>query len=175
MNFLLTGHPGVGKTTMIRKLIDKLKFEAGGFYTEEIREENKRQGFAIVTLSGIKGVLAHRSFKSRYKVGDYGVGVYTLNRIGVKEIQGCLMEKKIIVIDEIGKMELLSPQFQDAVEKALNADNPVLGTITLACHPFAQKLKNRTDIKIYEVTKENRDEIYTSLAKELRKVKKSMK
>lgn len=171
MNYLLTGHPGVGKTTIIKKLLEKLKLPAGGFYTEELREDNVRMGFAVVTLSGFKGVLAHRNFKSRYKVGKYGVGVYTLNRIGVKEVQMCLMEKKIIVIDEIGKMELLSPQFQGVVEKALNADNPVLGTITLAHHPFAQKVKARDDVKIFEVTKENRDEIFKTLTKELKKIK----
>ena len=171
MNYLLTGHPGVGKTTIIKKAIEKLKLPAGGFYTEEIRENDLRVGFAVATLSGLKGVLAHRNFKSRYKVGNYGVGVYTLNRIGVKEIQGCLLEKKIIVIDEIGKMELLSTQFQEAVEKALNADNPVLGTITLACHPFAQKVKARDDIKIFEVTKENREEVFKALIKELKKIK----
>ncbi len=171
MNYLLTGHPGVGKTTIIKKLIEKLKLPAGGFYTEEIREDNIRTGFAVVTLSGFKGVLAHRNFKSRYKVGKYGVGVYTLNRIGVKEVQMCLMEKKVIVIDEIGKMELISPQFQGIVEKALNADNPVLGTITLAHHPFAQKVKDREDVKIFEVTKENRDEIFKALTKELKKIK----
>jgi nucleoside-triphosphatase len=170
MNYLLTGHPGVGKTTIIKKLIEKLKLPTGGFYTEEIRENNMRMGFAIVTLSGLKGVLAHRNFKSRYKVGDYGVGVYTLNRIGVKEIQMCLVEKKLIVIDEIGKMELLSPQFQEVVEKALNADNPVLGTITLARHPFAEKVKARDDVKIYEVTKENQNEVLKVLTKELKKV-----
>jgi nucleoside-triphosphatase len=171
MNYLLTGHPGVGKTTIIKKLLEKLKLPAGGFYTEEIREDNIRKGFAVATLSGFKGVLAHRNFKSRYKVGKYGVGVYTLNRIGVKEVQMCLMEKKIIVIDEIGKMELLSPQFQEVVEKALNADNPVLGTITLAHHPFAQKVKDREDVKIFEVTKENRDEVFKTLTKELKKIK----
>lgn len=171
MNYLLTGHPGVGKTTIIKKVLEKLKLPAGGFYTEEIREENKRMGFAIVTLSGLKGVLAHRNFKSRYRVGEYGVGVYTLNRIGVKEIQMCLMEKKIIVIDEIGKMELLSPQFQETVDKALNADNPVLGTITLARHPFAQKVRERADVKIFEVTKENREAVFNALIKELKKIK----
>jgi len=171
MNYLLTGHPGVGKTTIIKKAIEKLKLPAGGFYTEEIRENDLRVGFAVATLSGLKGVLAHRNFKSRYKVGNYGVGVYTLNRIGVKEIQACLLEKKIIVIDEIGKMELLSTQFQEAVEKALNADNPVLGTITLACHPFAQKVKARDDIKIFEVTKENREDVFKALIKELKKIK----
>jgi len=171
MNYLLTGHPGVGKTTIIKKAIEKLKLPAGGFYTEEIREDDLRVGFAVVTLSGLKGVLAHRNFKSRYKVGNYGVGVYTLNRIGVKEIQGCLLEKKIIVIDEIGKMELLSTQFQEAVEKALNADNPVLGTITLARHPFAQKVKTRDDVKMFEVTKENQDEVFKALIKELKKIK----
>lgn len=171
MNILLTGHPGVGKTTIIKKVIEKLKLAAGGFYTEEIRENDMRMGFAVATLSGFKGVLAHRNFKSRYKVGQYGVGVYTLNRIGVKEIEMCLMEKKLIVIDEIGKMELLSPQFQAVVEKALDADNPVLGTVTLARHPFAQKIKARDDVEIIEVTKENRDEVLKSLTKELKKIK----
>lgn len=171
MNYLLTGHPGVGKTTIIKKLIEKLKLPAGGFYTEEIREDNIRKGFAVVTLSGFKGVLAHRNFKSRYKVGNYGVGIHTLNRMGVKEIQMCLMEKKTIIIDEIGKMELLSPQFQGVVEKALDADNPVLGTITLARHPFVQKVKDRDDVKIFEVTKENRDEVFKTLSKELKKIK----
>jgi nucleoside-triphosphatase len=169
MNYLLTGHPGVGKTTIIKKLLEKLKLPAGGFYTEEIREDNMRMGFAIVTLSGLKGVLAHRNFKSRYKVGDYGVGVYTLDRIGVKEIQMCLVEKKVIVIDEIGKMELLSPEFQEAVKKALDADNLVLGTITLARHPFAEKVKARDDVKIYEVTRENQDQVLKTLTKELKK------
>ncbi|MGB7061433.1 MAG: NTPase [Candidatus Zixiibacteriota bacterium] len=171
MNLLLTGHPSVGKTTIIRKLIEKLKLPAGGFYTEEIRGDGMRQGFAVVTLSGFKGVLAHRNFKSRYKVGNYGVGVYTLNRIGVKEIQMCLMEKKVIVIDEIGKMELLSPQFQAVVEKALDTDNPVLGTITLARHPFAQKVKARQDVRVIEVTRENRDEVLKTLTKDLKKLK----
>jgi nucleoside-triphosphatase len=171
MNYLLTGHPGVGKTTIIKKLIEKLKLPAGGFYTEEIRENNMRMGFAIVTLSGLKGVLAHRNFKSRYKVGDYGVGVYTLDRIGVKEIQMCLVEKKVIVIDEIGKMELLSPQFQEVVQKALDADNLVLGTITLAHHPFAEKVKARDDVKIYEVTRENQDQVLKTLTKELKKAR----
>ena len=68
-------------------------------------------------------------------------------------------------------MELLSPQFQAVVEKALDADNPVLGTVTLARHPFAQKIKARDDVEIIEVTKENRDEVLTSLTKELKKIK----
>lgn len=169
MNYLLTGHPGVGKTTIIKKLIEELKLPAGGFYTEEMRENNMRMGFAIVTLSGFKGVLAHRNFKSRYKVGKYGVGVHTLNKIGVKEIELCLVEKKVIVIDEIGKMELLSPQFQEVVRKALDADNPVLGTITLARHPFAQKVKGRDDVKIYQVTQQNQEEVLKTLTKELKK------
>lgn len=169
MNYLLTGNPGVGKTTIIKKLIEKLKLPAGGFYTEEIREENMRMGFAIVTLSGFKGVLAHRNFKSRYKVGKYGVGVHTLNRIGITEIELCLVEKKVIVIDEIGKMELLSPRFQEVAWKALDATNPVLGTVTLARHPFAQKVKDRDDVKIYEVTKENRDKVLKALTKDLKK------
>lgn len=167
MNYLLTGLPKVGKTTLLKKVIEKLKKPAGGFYTEEIREDNVRVGFMIVTLSGSKGILSHKDFKSKFRVGKYGVGINTLDKIGVKEIEEALEQKKVIIIDEIGKMELFSKRFQYIVWKALDSKNPVLGTIMAVKHPFGDKIKKRSDVKILEVTRKNRDELVDLLLEEL--------
>lgn len=167
MNYLLTGLPKVGKTTLLKKVIEKLKKQAGGFYTEEIKEDNLRVGFMIVTLSGRKGILSHKNFKSKFRVGKYSVGINTLDKIGVKEIEEALAQKKIIVIDEIGKMELFSKRFQDIVWRALDSESPVLGTIMAVKHPFGDKVKKRSDVKILEVTRKNRDELVDLLLKEL--------
>ena len=72
---LLTGRPRVGKTTIIKDVVRKLPGRAGGFYTEEMRERGRRQGFKIVTLDGREGILAHVGIKSRMRVSKYGVTV----------------------------------------------------------------------------------------------------
>lgn len=167
MNYLLTGLPKSGKTTIIKKLVEKLERPKGGFFTEEIKKDNVRVGFSIRTLSGKEGVLSHKDFKSKYRVGKYGVGVNTLDKIGVKEIEDSLEKGKIIIIDEIGKMELFSKRFQDVVWRALESKNPVVATIIFVKLPFADKVKERKDVKIFEVTKKNRGELVEALLKEL--------
>jgi len=171
MNYLLTGLPKSGKTTIIKKLVQKLEGPAGGFFTEEIKEDNIRVGFSIRTLSGKEGILSHKNFKSKYRVGKYGVGINTLDKIGVKEIEDSLEKGKIIIIDEIGKMELFSKGFQDVVWRALESKNPLVATIIFVKHPFADKVKKRTDVKVFEVTKKNRNELVEVLVKKLKKEK----
>ena len=75
-NILITGLPGVGKTTLVKKLVDELKqFHPVGFYTEEIREEGTRKGFALISLDGRRGLLSHTDIKSPHRVGTYRVDV----------------------------------------------------------------------------------------------------
>jgi len=153
MNILLTGNPRVGKTTIIKKVVENLK-DVGGFYTEEIRD-GYRKGFRIITLDGKEGILAHMDIKNRYRVGKYGVNIEDLENVAVKSMEKGL-DRDIIVIDEIGKMELFSEKFRNTLEKALDT-RKVLGTIMKKSNYFADKVKNRKDVKVLLVEESNRD------------------
>jgi len=156
MNILITGKPGCGKTTLIRQLIEELNLNAGGFYTEEIRIGGRRVGFKIVTLDGKEDILAHVDIKTPYRVSKYGVNIEGLEKVGVKSIWNALEENDIVVIDEIGKMELFSPRFKEAVRTALNSDKMLIATILLASNPYTDKIKRRQDVKLFYLTTENR-------------------
>ena len=84
--YLLTGSPGSGKTTIIKKALARTKTRAGGFYTEEIRSNGIRQGFSIVTLNGQEARLAHIDIASLYRVSKYGVDVDRLDEVGVSAL-----------------------------------------------------------------------------------------
>ncbi len=156
---LLTGRPGVGKTTLIKDVVKKLPGQAGGFYTEEMRERGRRQGFKIVTLDGREGILAHVSIKSRMRVSKYGVKLADLEDIGVAAIREAIAQKEYVIIDEIGKMELFSQAFKDAVWEAVHSDKSVLGTVTLSSHPWADSIKALPQVTVIEVTLANRDKV----------------
>jgi len=128
----------------------------GGFYTEEIRSSGIRQGFKIITLDGKEAILAHVNFSSPFQVSKYKVDIDSLNRVGVSAIQQALRECDVILIDEIGKMELLSPQFREAVWQAINGGKRVLGTIMLNPNPFADEIKHHPEAKTLLVTSDNR-------------------
>jgi nucleoside-triphosphatase len=156
---LLTGKPGTGKTALIKEALAMTKVKGGGFYTEEIRTGGVRQGFRIVTLDGQETILAHVGISSPYQVSKYRVDTDALNKVGVSALRQALKESKLIVIDEIGKMELLSPQFKEVVTQALNSRQKVLGTIMLNPHPFADKIKRHPEVEVLLVTRDNRTEV----------------
>lgn len=165
-NILLTGTPGVGKTTLIRKLVDALGCPARGFYTEEIREAGRRVGFKIATLDGADGVLAHVNIAGPARVSRYGVNTADVEAIGVPAITPASPED-IIVIDEIGKMECVSQPFKDAAWAALESPNLVLATIAMRGVGFIARVKRRADSKLFEVTKRNRDHLLGQVLHEL--------
>lgn len=157
--YLLTGEPGCGKTTIIKETLSQRNKSAGGFYTEEIRGQGTRQGFKIVTLDGRSAVLSHIDVRSPHRVSKYGVDTDNIDRVAVPALKEAIQSKDVVVIDEIGKMELFSQSFKDAVLEALNSEKKVLGTIMLASHPWADKIKQRPDVEIIKVTRFNRSEV----------------
>jgi len=157
--YLLSGEPGSGKTTIIKKVLNKANKSAGGFYTEEVRNQGVRQGFQIVTLDGKNAVLAHVSVRSQHRVSKYGVDTDSMDRVAVPALKQAIQSKDVVVIDEIGKMELFSPSFKDAVIEALDSKKKVLGTIMLASHPWADKIKERPEVEVIKVTRFNREEV----------------
>jgi len=152
---LLTGRPGAGKTALIKEVLTRTEVRGGGFYTEEIRTGGIRQGFRIVTLDGQEAVLAHVGISSPYQVSKYHVDTDALDRVGVSALLKALKENDLIVVDEIGKMELLSPRFKQVVTQTINSGKKVLGTVMLSPHPFADEIKRHPEVEVLLVTREN--------------------
>ncbi|PYJ12859.1 MAG: AAA family ATPase [Verrucomicrobia bacterium] len=161
---LLTGRPGCGKTTLIKRVVNELARPAGGFYTEEIRERGARVGFKIVTLAGEETVLSHVDFKTANRIGKYGLDLSGLETIGVAALCRAVAGRHLVVIDEIGPMEIRSRVFCDAVNEALDINVPVLGTISVRANPFTNAIKNRRDVTIIEVRQSNRDQLVSDLS-----------
>ena len=153
---LLTGLPGVGKTTIIQQAVARLPGRAGGFYTAELREQGQRMGFRLATLDGEEGLLAHVASRSPYRVGRYGVDLADMERVGVAAIRQAIAARDVVVIDEIGKMELFSAAFRAAVQEAVASPKPMLGTITFHPHPWADGLKRHPNVQLLVVTLANR-------------------
>jgi len=168
-NVLLTGRPGVGKTALLKKLIASLDGNVGGFYTEEIRSGGRRVGFKIrsfqddIGFSGEEEVLAHMDSSSPFRVSRYGVNVEAFERVGVTAIERAIEESDLIVMDELGKMELFSESFQRTALRALDSPKSVLGVIQRAYTPFLERIRRREDVTVVAVTVENRDALFEKL------------
>jgi len=156
---LLTGKPGSGKTALIKEALAQTKVKASGFYTEELRVAGAREGFKIVTLAGQESILAHVNLSTPHQVSRYRVDTEALDRVAVPAILQAIEEDGLIVIDEIGKMELLSHQFRQAVVRAINSGRKILGTIMANPHPFADEIKRRPEVETVFVTRENRADV----------------
>ena len=169
--YLLTGSPGAGKTFLIKEAIAGFDLKAGGFYTEEIRDHGLRQGFKITTLDGRSAILSHVTIRSPSHVSKYGVDIKTLDNVGTTALNRAIEKSDLIVVDEIGKMELLSLHFQEAITRALESGKKMLGTIMLGPHPFADKIKGGPHTRVINVSRANHDHVLTEIRQWLGTVK----
>ncbi len=167
---LLTGRPGCGKTTVIRRAVELLgPSGCAGFYTEELRQRGRRVGFDVVTLDGERGALA-RLGSPGPRVGRYGVDLASFERLGVSALEEGLEDRApVLVVDEIGKMELFSSRFVEVLGRVFDpaAAHAVLGTLMLGRNRHAEPLRRRPDIRVVVVTAENRDRLPRELSVEL--------
>jgi len=158
-NFLITGLPGAGKTTLIKKLSEELKhLHPAGFYTEEIREAGQRKGFELISLDGKRGLLSHVEMRSPYRLGKYKVDIESFENF-LNSIPFFDPSTRLIIIDEIGKMECLSDPFKNLLKKILDSGKLVIATIALKGSGLIAGIKERNDIKLFEMTKHNRDSL----------------
>lgn len=167
-NILITGAPGVGKTTLIKKVFQELKdLHPAGFFTSEIRKKGVREGFELESLDGRTAVLSHTGIKSPYRIGKYGVDVKGFEEF-LGEIPFFDLETGLIVIDEIGKMECMSEKFTELVERILDSGKPVMATIGLKGAGPVTEIKKRDDVRLFEVSTGNRDSLLTEILAYLR-------
>jgi nucleoside-triphosphatase len=156
-NLFITGPPGTGKTTLIRKILDGFPagLAASGFFTAEIRESGNRVGFTVNTLDGRSGVLSHIRIGGGDRVGRYGVDVKGFEGLVLPLLEAG--RAGLYVIDEIGTMECFSSAFCDRVRSLLDSESPVMGTVALKGGGFIAEVKARNDMALFEVTVRNRD------------------
>ena len=154
---LITGLPGSGKTTLFRRLVDKLQYlNPVGFYTAEIRKGQTRRGFRLKGLDGRSGMLAHEGFRTGFRVGKYGVDVNGFEDFlsGIPLIDP---QTGPVMIDEIGKMECLSDRFTEIIREVLGSEKRLIATIAQKGGGLIADLKRRSDAKLFTLTRENQD------------------
>ncbi|KPJ64536.1 hypothetical protein AMK68_01400 [candidate division KD3-62 bacterium DG_56] len=163
-HLLLTGPPGCGKTTVIQKLVDLLAAEAVpmyGFWTAEIREQGVRQGFEVELMSGQSGILAHVDLDHGPRVSKYRVNLSAMHSLVVPEIREALESSRerdaVLLLDEIGKMELHSVDFREVLREALLSPLRIVATVMEASDAFVDPLKERPDTEVVHLGAIDRD------------------
>ena len=154
---LLTGAPRCGKTTLLQKVLALYARPTGGFYTREVLKDGQRTAFEMVTLDGKTGTLAGIHLPGPPKVGKYGVDLNALERVAIPAIEKAREDGALVVIDEIGPMEIFSDAFCQTVLDTLDAGCPFFGTIVQRSTPFGDRIKACPEVEVIEVTQANRE------------------
>ncbi len=164
-NILITGLPGCGKTTLFRRLVNELRLlEPVGFYTREIREGGARKGFTLNGLDGTSGLLAHVDLPGEFRVGRYGVDVAGFENF-IKRLAFSDPATRLVMIDEIGKMECFSKQFITLISMLLESKRLFIATIAMKGGGLIAEIKKREDAQLLEVTRKNQDNIIRQVLK----------
>jgi len=167
---LLTGSPGVGKTTVLMKTVEALKaggYRVGGMISREVRSGGARVGFEILDLEdGRRGWLSHVNQPVGPQVGKYRVNMEDLEGIGVAAILKAAEGMDVVAIDEVGPMELFSEKFKDAVRKAVESRKLVVGVVHWKARDrLIEEVKARQDAQVYSVNLENRDSLHEEIVR----------
>jgi nucleoside-triphosphatase len=166
---MLEGRPAVGKTTVARRLaalLDDAGVPLAGFVTGELREGRRRVGFAIETFDGASAGLAHVDLPGPPRVGKYGVDLPAFEQLALPALAST-PDRGVVLIDELGKMELASEAFRTAVSDLFDQALALVATVHVGRHPFTDALKRRSGVELVRVTAANREDLPRQLAARL--------
>ena len=165
-HILMTGLPGIGKTTFFTGLAKALEdLNPMGFYTAEIRERGERVGFELISLDGRRALLSHVKIRGPHRVGKYGIDLKGFEEF-LDAIPFLAPASRLVMIDEIGKMECFSDKFTHLLGNILDSNRQLIATIALKGNGFIAALKKRPDARLIEITKKNRDSLLADILKE---------
>ena len=173
--WIVTGEPGAGKSTAVSRILFRIRsqgFTAGGILTREIRNHGEREGFSLIDVSTEETVNLASSVRpmSGPRIGKYHIDLKSLSSLGVRALQHAKEESDIIVCDEVGPMELLSPEFRRAISHCVlgTGNKPSICAIhKRLADPLIDELRNSERAKSYEITFENRDQLPDEIADEV--------
>jgi nucleoside-triphosphatase len=164
-NILITGLPGIGKTTLIRRIAHDLQnLNPVGFFTEEIRIKGIRKGSSLVSLDGKREMLSHTDITSRYRVGRYSVDIAAFDDF-LGHIAFFSPDTGVIIIDEIGKMECISDRFKKLLKTILEQERPVIAAIASKGEGIIEEIKRRDDALLFVMTLNNRNSLLPEILK----------
>ncbi len=144
---------------MICKVAAHLRqFCISGFYTEEIREFGVRRGFRLVTFNNEQAVISHVNFDHHYHVGKYGVDVSVIDRFADSTLI-VDADIDIYIVDEIGKMECLSPHFVSRIQELLGSNKPIVASVAKQGDSLIKTVKQWPNSELWEVTCANRNQL----------------
>ena len=168
-NILLTGAPGVGKTTFFQRLYQVFaEARPVGFYTAETRQGGRRTGFDLITFDGQRHTLAHVDIAGPYRVSKYGVDVAGFDKaLAAMPVED--PEVRLAMVDEIGKMECYSEVFRVVMKKLLDSPTIVVGTIALWGGGFIAEVKRRPDVVLYDLTRRNQEGLLSEITVSIRR------
>ncbi len=167
-HLVIIGRPGVGKTTLVQRLVQALRpYAIDGFVTEELREEDQRIGFWLSAVDGRQVLLAHRRLEHGTRVGPYKVNIGVLDDVAAPIIARGTRQADLLFIDELGKMELCSPRFERAARDAFDHARVVVATAGVSPIPFLEAVKRRRDVELIPLTAANRAAVREELTARL--------
>jgi len=168
MKIAVTGNPGVGKSTLVRQVVERVPLSAGGMITAEIRKCGRRVGFSVRDLAtGTEGILAHLHLADGPAFGRYRLNLRDLDEIGAGAIERAIEETQLVVVDEVGPMELHSPRFVRAVERALAEAPHLLLTVHRASnHPLAYTIRHGVD-HLFRLGRDNWEQVLAAILRHL--------
>ena len=172
MKIFLTGPPGVGKSTVLQKVKEGLVhrgLSVGGVYCPEVRERGVRVGFEIIdAYSGTRGILASIRLQGRSRIGRYVVNLDDLTRVGVNALETAMKIADVVLLDEVGPMEMQGRDFQEAILRVVASSKPIIGVIHWRMqHPVIEAIRKRSDVSIIEVTLQNREMLHSNILEKL--------
>ena len=169
---LLTGSPGIGKTTVVTRTVALIKthgYIVHGIISKEKRVKGQREGFELTDLATeARATIASTRLRTGPRVGRYHVNLKDLANVGANALLSAIENSDVIVCDEIGPMEIFSPEFKRAVRAVISSGKPLLGVVHWRLRDdLIDELKSSSEVELFEVSVENRDDLPGTVAEKL--------